>query len=882
MSRRDEQDEECTFASALSRQRRRRHRRLCLRRTAALLLSLAHDSASESSVTDRAWGSESEERGSDSRSVSDSRSCDSAHDRGDAEAMCREDTRRGGVMYPYEEDEEEFSSQNHSRSNSRSSNNSDSSIDAHHDCANVGIGVPRRSFFYSRRKRTAVTVVDDDATDTDGSMPSGDTDVDDAPHPTARTLDASDVARACDDHDQTDGHTYTCDDSLSCGGPPPRPSRDTCRVPSLYGVTCEVDGAHDRANDVPAGVVCAVHEHIPARYGASQVTFGRSTASTPQCNSSCDTRYVLWHGGVVCANLPPQATNSFALFRYDGSAHASQLPSSFSFSPSSSSYPSPSGARVRWSALSRGSHAQLAAMHRIWCASASSPIHRVLQHRRAHTSHSRRLDTDAELPPALRHSFFAPEEPEEDETGDADGEEQGEAEPSLRAARGSRPPVPPRVGHCTAALPLCTDLAIRWLAGSPFQATRLRAQLERVARMHTVTHDSPADMTPINDDTHSAPVWDHVTLHLSLLLGGTRLDAPDTSHGPTDASLQRWTSRYALPSTCGAMAGYVRLPALREVMAALAFTSSPAHPRGPLAGAMPALCVTAVYHADGTRGEAQTVTSTMSNEAVRACATEDVWDAWTIPLPIATTASTSSSAATPPALFATLTHWPKEDAEETEACANNAEDWQRRTRPCAAQRHTVRWLHVGGVGSWDEVGSGTGHSAMRRKADGERLAASARMTETAALGRPALSLHRIQLDLRSWSLSYHPWRTHGVRPMARCGHSATLYAQVIYLFGGVAAAGEGGGVSGGCCLADLHLLDTRTRVWREVYIPLPMAVPARAFHCAAVIHRARGVRGRGRRRCPLLWSRTHACRRRPSRCAGCHRPSRLTRRRCRH
>lgn len=90
-----------------------------------------------------------------------------------------------------------------------------------------------------------------------------------------------------------------------------------------------------------------------------------------------------------------------------------------------------------------------------------------------------------------------------------------------------------------------------------------------------------------------------------------------------------------------------------------------------------------------------------------------------------------------------------------------------------------------------------------------------------------VEVFRLRLD--TWTWSSNPVTTYGAKPAPRFGHSASLASEdaCLLLFGGVAA--------GHVYLNDLHVLDLRTRVWREVFIPFGTDVPRRAFFTASVM-----------------------------------------------
>ncbi|KPI87867.1 hypothetical protein ABL78_3024 [Leptomonas seymouri] len=104
-----------------------------------------------------------------------------------------------------------------------------------------------------------------------------------------------------------------------------------------------------------------------------------------------------------------------------------------------------------------------------------------------------------------------------------------------------------------------------------------------------------------------------------------------------------------------------------------------------------------------------------------------------------------------------------------------------------------------------------------------------------------VELEVFQLHLETWTWSCSPVTTYGARPAPRFGHSANMADEGRYLlmFGGV---GEGH-----VYLNDLHVLDVRTRVWREVFFPFGLDVPRRAFHMSAILATTPTTPARGKR-----------------------------------
>lgn len=108
-----------------------------------------------------------------------------------------------------------------------------------------------------------------------------------------------------------------------------------------------------------------------------------------------------------------------------------------------------------------------------------------------------------------------------------------------------------------------------------------------------------------------------------------------------------------------------------------------------------------------------------------------------------------------------------------------------------------------------------------------------------------LELEIFSLHLDTWTWSCTPATTYGAKPAPRFGHSASMVDNdsdhhdegYLLLFGGIG--------SGRAYLCDLHVLDVRTRVWREVFMPSGLGISRRAFHMTAVLKSSSGMGGRG-------------------------------------
>jgi hypothetical protein len=107
-----------------------------------------------------------------------------------------------------------------------------------------------------------------------------------------------------------------------------------------------------------------------------------------------------------------------------------------------------------------------------------------------------------------------------------------------------------------------------------------------------------------------------------------------------------------------------------------------------------------------------------------------------------------------------------------------------------------------------------------------------------------LELEMFRVHLETWSWSCSPVTTYGAKPTPRFGHSANMVSEdhCLLMFGGLGV--------GHVYLNDLHVLDVRTRVWREVFLPLGLEVPRRAFHMSAVLTDTAATQTVGRRNPP--------------------------------
>ncbi|GET90141.1 hypothetical protein, conserved [Leishmania tarentolae] len=92
-----------------------------------------------------------------------------------------------------------------------------------------------------------------------------------------------------------------------------------------------------------------------------------------------------------------------------------------------------------------------------------------------------------------------------------------------------------------------------------------------------------------------------------------------------------------------------------------------------------------------------------------------------------------------------------------------------------------------------------------------------------------LEVELFQVNLDTWVCSSNPISTYGAKPCPRFGHSVTMVKEdaCLLMLGGVGA--------GRTYLNDLHVLDLRTQVWREVFIPFGVDMPRRAFFTSVVL-----------------------------------------------
>ncbi|KAK7197988.1 Kelch motif/Galactose oxidase, central domain containing protein [Novymonas esmeraldas] len=109
-------------------------------------------------------------------------------------------------------------------------------------------------------------------------------------------------------------------------------------------------------------------------------------------------------------------------------------------------------------------------------------------------------------------------------------------------------------------------------------------------------------------------------------------------------------------------------------------------------------------------------------------------------------------------------------------------------------------------------------------------------------GRDPISYLEVELfhvHLDTWMWRSNPIATYGAKPSPRFGHAVAMAEEdaCLLMFGGIGA--------GHAYLSDLHVLDLRTRVWREVFVPFGVAMPRRAFFTAAVLTFPEIVRGGG-------------------------------------
>ncbi|RNF01403.1 hypothetical protein TraAM80_07054 [Trypanosoma rangeli] len=93
---------------------------------------------------------------------------------------------------------------------------------------------------------------------------------------------------------------------------------------------------------------------------------------------------------------------------------------------------------------------------------------------------------------------------------------------------------------------------------------------------------------------------------------------------------------------------------------------------------------------------------------------------------------------------------------------------------------------------------------------------------------PLFGLWLLHVDTKQWVLSSSLLETFGEEPPSRFGHSAVIvHTEELYVFGGIGLQRE--------YLNDLVVLNCRTRVWREVFVPSAVTIPSRAFHSCLLL-----------------------------------------------
>ncbi|RNF16301.1 uncharacterized protein Tco025E_05227 [Trypanosoma conorhini] len=93
---------------------------------------------------------------------------------------------------------------------------------------------------------------------------------------------------------------------------------------------------------------------------------------------------------------------------------------------------------------------------------------------------------------------------------------------------------------------------------------------------------------------------------------------------------------------------------------------------------------------------------------------------------------------------------------------------------------------------------------------------------------PLFGLWLLHVDTQQWVFSTSLLETFGEEPPSRFGHSAVIvHSEELYVFGGIGLRRE--------YLCDLVVLNCRTRVWREVFVPSAVAMPSRAFHSCVLL-----------------------------------------------
>lgn len=96
---------------------------------------------------------------------------------------------------------------------------------------------------------------------------------------------------------------------------------------------------------------------------------------------------------------------------------------------------------------------------------------------------------------------------------------------------------------------------------------------------------------------------------------------------------------------------------------------------------------------------------------------------------------------------------------------------------------------------------------------------------------PLFAVNLLTISFTTWEWSAQVREAMGPEPCARFGHSTTTVGDSLYVVGGVSRGGQ--------YLSDLQLLNCRTLIWREVFLPMSLGMPPRAFHGAAVVEHGR-------------------------------------------
>lgn len=364
--------------------------------------------------------------------------------------------------------------------------------------------------------------------------------------------------------------------------------------------------------------------------------------------------------------------------------------------------------------------------------------------------------------------------------------------PALRACMTDEPSryggggfATPRFGHCAVPVVLPTRLARALLLDGLPDATR-----DAAGRVVCPPVDSLL--------AASAPKREDYELHLSLVIGGSE-EAPASvaaTAGGSGFHRHQHHGSGTAPPAASLSPPSSSFPSLPSPEAATVGHHHHHHGNTPVMGhircptmSRPALCLTLLRRAGGGGGR----------PAAHWTRGFELWGDSLLPLE--------------PRMFATLTPWPEEgdEEEDDEECGSTSHDsGSRSPSPVPALPLSL-----------------AGAAPAAPAAPLTRRFAYFGGSETGLVPAPFFALTCLELDCRSWRWSARIVPTLGAEPPARFGHSTVRHGECLVVFGGVGR--------GRCFLNDLHVLDTRTLVWREVFAPLSVGLPPRAFHCATLL-----------------------------------------------